>query len=83
MGIKNGRSCAPAILCTDLFLCLLSDNFKILIFNFGFSISSVFFCKCTISVGLSMMCYRLGKVNKTCLGECQLRGRIGKLLYMC
>ena len=48
MGIKNGRSCAPAILCTDLFLCLLSDNFKILIFNFGFSISSVFFCKCKI-----------------------------------
>lgn len=34
-------------------------------------------------VGLSMMCYRLGKVNKTCLGECQLRGRIGKLLYLC
>ena len=34
-------------------------------------------------VGLSMMCYRLGKVNKTCLGECQFRGRIGKLLYLC
>ena len=32
-------------------------------------------------VGLSMMCYRLGKENKTALGECQLRGRIGKLLY--
>lgn len=31
-------------------------------------------------VGLSMMCYTLGKENKTCLGERQLRGRIGKLL---
>jgi len=31
-------------------------------------------------VGLSMMCYTLGKANKTCLGERQLRGRIGKLL---
>ena len=32
-------------------------------------------------VGLSMMCYRLGKENKTFLGEIQLRGRMGKLLY--
>lgn len=32
-------------------------------------------------VGLSMMCYRLGKENKTDLGDNQLRGRIGKLLY--
>lgn len=34
-----------------------------------------------IFVGLSMMCYRLGKENKTDLGDNQLRGRIGKLLY--
>jgi len=33
------------------------------------------------SVGLSMMCYRLGKARRTCFGERQLRGRIGKLLY--
>ena len=33
-----------------------------------------------VNVGLSMMCYTLGKANKTCLGERQLRGRIGKLL---
>ena len=33
------------------------------------------------SVGLSMMCDRLGKENKTDLGDNQLRGRIGKLLY--
>src|SRR5699024_12037377 len=32
-------------------------------------------------VGLSMKCYRKGKEFKTCLGERQLRGRIGKLLY--
>ena len=32
-------------------------------------------------VGLSMMCYTLGKANKMCLGERQLSGRIGKLLY--
>ena len=32
-------------------------------------------------VGLSMMCYTLGKENKTVLGEIQLRGRMGKLLY--
>ena len=31
-------------------------------------------------VGLSMMCYTLGKANKTCLGERQERGRMGKLL---
>ena len=31
-------------------------------------------------VGLSMICYRLEKESKTCLGECQLRERIGKLL---
>ena len=32
-------------------------------------------------VGLSMMCYTLGKENKTALGDNQLRGRMGKLLY--
>ena len=32
------------------------------------------------SVGLSMMCYTLGKANKTCLGERQERGHMGKLL---
>ena len=31
-------------------------------------------------VGLSMMCYRLREANKTCLGERQERGRMGKLL---
>jgi hypothetical protein len=31
-------------------------------------------------VGLSMMCYTLGKENRTALGEIQLRGRMGKLL---
>ena len=33
------------------------------------------------NVGLSMMCYALGKERRTCLGESQLRGRMGKLLY--
>ena len=33
-------------------------------------------------VGSSMMCYTLGKANSTCLGERQLRGRIGKSLYL-
>ena len=42
-------------------------------------------CKCeqerkTAFVGLSMMCYRLREANKTCLGERQERGRMGKLL---
>ena len=32
-------------------------------------------------VGLSMMCYTFGKVNRTCLGERQLSGRMGKSLY--
>ena len=32
-------------------------------------------------VGLSMMCYTLGKEKRTCLGDCQSRGRMGKLLY--
>ena len=32
------------------------------------------------AVGLSMMCYRLREANKTCLGERQERGRMGKLL---
>ena len=36
---------------------------------------------CREAVGLSMKCYRKGKEFKTCLGERQLRGRIGKLLY--
>ena len=31
-------------------------------------------------VGLSKMCYRLRKANKTCLGERQESGRMGKLL---
>ena len=31
-------------------------------------------------VGLSMICYTLGKLDRTCLGDCQLRGRMGKLL---
>ena len=34
----------------------------------------------TQNVGLSMMCYTLGKLDRTCFGDCQLRGRIGKLL---
>ena len=32
-------------------------------------------------VGLSMMCYTLGKAERTCRGERQARGLIGKLLY--
>ena len=32
-------------------------------------------------VGLSTMCYTLGKEKRTCLGDFQLRGLIGKLLY--
>ena len=38
-------------------------------------------CKCGYEhrdVGLSMMCYTLEKAAKTCLGDCQLRGLIGK-----
>ena len=35
-------------------------------------------CMC---VGLSMMCYTLGKEKRTFLGDFQLRGLIGKLLY--
>ena len=34
------------------------------------------------NVGFSMMSYTLGKANKTCFGERQLRGRIGKSLYL-
>ena len=34
----------------------------------------------TQNVGLSMMCYTLGKLDRTCFGDFQLRGRIGKLL---
>ena len=33
------------------------------------------------NVGLSMKSYKKGKEDKTCLGERQLRGRIGKALY--
>jgi len=33
-----------------------------------------------ICVGLSMMCYTFGNERSMCLGERQLRGRIGKLL---
>ena len=32
-------------------------------------------------VGLSMMCYTSGKEERTCLGERQSRGRMGKSLY--
>ena len=32
-------------------------------------------------VGLSMMCYTFGKEKRTCLGDFQLSGLIGKLLY--
>ena len=31
-----------------------------------------------VYVGLSMKCYRLGKEKRTCLGERQIKGRIGK-----
>lgn len=34
-----------------------------------------------LTVGLSMMCYRLGKEKRMSLGDRQLRGRMGKLLY--
>ena len=33
------------------------------------------------AVGLSMMCYTFGKAERTCKGERQARGLIGKLLY--
>ena len=32
-------------------------------------------------VGLSMMCYTFGKEKRMCLGDFQLSGLIGKLLY--
>ena len=35
----------------------------------------------TVFVGLSMMCYTFGKEKRTCLGDFQLSGLIGKLLY--
>ena len=34
------------------------------------------------NVGLSMMCYTSGKAERICLGERQLSGRMGKLLYL-
>lgn len=34
------------------------------------------------SVGLSMMCYTGGKEKRTCFGERQLSGRMGKSLYL-
>ena len=34
-----------------------------------------------IIVGLSMMCYTMGKEKRTELGDFQLRRRMGKLLY--
>ena len=34
------------------------------------------------AVGSTMISYRLGKANKTCKGESQLRGRMGKRLYL-
>ena len=33
------------------------------------------------NVGLSMMCYTLGKANRISLGDFQLSGLMGKLLY--
>ena len=35
----------------------------------------------TAYVGLSMMCYTMGKEKRTALGDFQLSGRMGKLLY--
>ena len=35
----------------------------------------------TKHVGLQMMCYTFGKEKRTCLGDFQLSGLIGKLLY--
>ena len=35
----------------------------------------------TCFVGLSMMCYTLGKEKRMCLGDFQLSGLMGKLLY--
>lgn len=32
------------------------------------------------NVGLSMMCYREGKADKTCLGDCRFKGRMGKII---
>ena len=29
-----------------------------------------------------MMCYKLEKEKRVCLGKCQFKGRIGKLLYL-
>ena len=34
-----------------------------------------------VIVGLSMMCYTMGKEKRTALGDFQLSGRMGKLLY--
>ncbi len=34
----------------------------------------------SIFVGVTMMCYTAAKAVKVCLGERQLRGRMGKLL---
>ena len=50
--------------------------------SFGFIniVNNIPLCFFIKDVGLSMMCYTLGKLDRTCFGDFQLRGRIGKLL---
>lgn len=50
------------------------------IIKIGMDVHSTNYTLCAMDVGLSMMCYRLREANKTCLGERQERGRMGKLL---
>ena len=51
-------------------------------FTENHAVVNLFLRQCfRVVVGLSMMCYTEGKASKVCLGEHQLRGLIGKLLY--
>ena len=84
-GLGSNRNDPARRTCAIFFL-----FFSFLFFSFPFfsrkrqphTRAAVFVCFCENFAGLSMMCDTLEKSQRACLGEFQLRGLIGKSLYL-
>ena len=69
-------------------LSIIPMNFMILCIFYGNKIRAVLDTEPSINLSVVYetvvvgLCYTQGKVRRLCLGERQLRGRMGKLLYL-
>ena len=80
-GLPSGQPALPAELQAKILIFLALGRRRIVLYHSFPACKASFFVFATFFVGLSMMCYTLGKAERTCRGERQARGLIGNLLY--